>query len=1173
MLQKDTIESNDGPCSMKALLPRLIALGAFDRNEAVTVSVLFGSSKALLIASVFRGGAKPHLVILKDEEAASEMAVDLRFFLGKDSVLFYPSTETLPFELDPPHEDISAERVAALHSFTLGSSVVVVAAVSTLMQRLPPKADFTAKALNLRVGGEYPREALIETLSNMGYARMSMVEERAEMSARGGILDIFPPAKDRPLRLEFFGDELESIRSFDIATQRSLTELKEALILAAREASPDKEILSTARDRLIDRADALGLDRLSWEALSDRLKAGASGLGLSPLLPLLYDRLDTIFDYLGSNAVITVVDPEAVKTAAQGFAKDVSAIAAKAVEKRRFFAEPAELYISPDAFLKAINVFSLINVEPVMEAGFVIGASARLNIAMRHDLNVSIGGKGSTVLETPLAPLASMLKDRLEAGCRVWISAHNKGQAERTKELLEGYGLAVSQGFSFDVDPLNAPLGALCVVIGSITSGFYLEMDRFWLISEEEVFGERVKARTPPARKLDAFLRQLQELSDGDLVVHKDHGIGLCRGLKRLGIDDVENDFLLLEYRDGDKLYLPVWRLDLISRYKGSGGQTPELDKLGAKNWEKRKKKVGAAVERFAGELLNLYAQRQSAVGFSFSPPDRIFEEFEAGFDFEETPDQKNAIAETLADMRSDRPMDRLICGDVGYGKTEVAMRAAFKAALDNKQTAILVPTTILADQHFNTFSRRCAPFPVKIGVLSRFKTAKEQRETIASIALGEVDIVIGTHRLLQKDVTFKDLGLIVIDEEHRFGVAHKERLKHLRKNVDCLTLTATPIPRTLNLSIASIRELSIISTPPVDRLAIKTSVARFDPEIIAEALEREFKRGGQVFFVHNRVESIGAMERFLREVAPKARIAVAHGQMKEHELERKMLGFVNKDYDLLLCTTIIESGLDIPSANTIIINRADRFGLAELYQLRGRVGRSSHRAYAYLLCPDSGSMSADAVKRLEVIRELAEPGSGFSLASYDLEIRGAGELLGQAQAGQFADVGFDMYATLLEDAVRELRGEALPDSSEPDVNLRVSQYIPEEYIPDARERLGLYQRLSSIATDDDIYLLNDELSDRYGDPPALVGNLLRTASLRIVLKRLKATEFKQIGDRLYITFAKGVGPEIGDRALNLVKKEPKRYRIAPDSRLIISIDKDADPLETAKFVLKELEG
>ncbi len=1157
---------------MKALLPRLIALG---RNEAVTVSVLYGSSKALLIAEVFRGGARPHLVLLKDEETASEMAADLRFFLGKESVLFYPSTETLPFELDPPHEDICAERVVALHGLANGAPVNVVAAVPTLMQFLPPKADFTARAINLRVGGEYPREALIETLCGMGYARMSMVEERAEMSARGGILDIFPPAKDRPLRLEFFGDELESIRSFDIATQRSIGELKEALILPAREASPDKETLSTARDRLIDRADALGLGRQSWETLSDRLKAGASGLGLSPLLPLLYDKLDTVFDYLGADAVITVIDPEAIKAAATGFAGDVSRATAKAVEKRRFFAEPDELYMSPDAFLKAMSVFSIIAVEPVIEAGFVIGASARLNTELRHVLNVSIGGKGSTGFETPLAPLAERIKDRLEANCRVWISAHNKGQAERTKELLEGYGLAVSQGFSFDVDPLSmdAPLGALCVVIGSITSGFYLETDGLWLISEEEVFGERVKARTPPARKLDAFLRQLQELSEGDIVVHKDHGIGLCRGLKRLGIDDVENDFLLLEYRDNDKLYLPVWRLDLISRYKGSDGRTPELDKLGAKNWEKRKKKVSIAVERFAGELLKLYAQRQAALGFSFSPPDRMFEEFEAGFEFAETPDQKNAIAETLADMLSDKPMDRLICGDVGYGKTEVAMRAAFKAALDNKQTAILVPTTVLADQHFNTFSRRCAPFPVKVGVLSRFKTAKEQREMVASIARGEVDIVIGTHRLLQKDVTFKDLGLIVIDEEHRFGVAHKERLKHLRKNVDCLMLTATPIPRTLNLSIASIRELSIISTPPVDRLAIKTVVARFDPEIIAEALERELKRGGQVFFVHNRVESIGAMERFLREVAPKARLAVAHGQMKEGELEKKMFGFVNKEYDILLCTTIIESGLDIPSANTIIINRADRFGLAELYQLRGRVGRSSHRAYAYLICPDSASMSADATRRLEVIRELAEPGSGFRLASYDLEIRGAGEILGQAQAGQFADVGFDMYATLLEEAVSALRGEEPSDECEPDVNLKVSQYIPEEYIPDARERLGLYQRLASIGTDDDIYLLTDELSDRYGAPPALVDNLLRTASLRIVLKRLKATEFKQIGDRLYITFAKGVGPGIVFRALDLVKKEPKRYRITPDSRLIISIDKDADPLEAAKYVLKELEG
>ncbi|MEK7773754.1 MAG: transcription-repair coupling factor, partial [Deltaproteobacteria bacterium] len=620
------------------------------------------------------------------------------------------------------------------------------------------------------------------------------------------------------------------------------------------------------------------------------------------------------------------------------------------------------------------------------------------NMDIRQEVSLKKG-------EDLLSPLADRVKEWTDGGVRAYLTAHNRAQAERTRDLLSGYGLDPSVIKSAEI--LEGALSGFSIVIGSLSSGFRLPGSAIAIVSEEEVFGERVKRRAPPSRKLEAFVAQLQDLSPGDFIVHSMHGVGLYRGLKRLDIDGVENEFLLLEYRGGDKLYLPVLRMDLVSKYHGVEGGAPELDRLGGAGWEKKKNRVKQAVEKLAGELLKLYAEREVAEGFAFSAPDRTFHEFEAGFEYEETPDQGRAIEECLKDMEEPRPMDRLICGDVGYGKTEVAIRAAFKAVLDKKQVAVLVPTTVLAQQHFRTFCKRLAPYPVTVEVLSRFRSKKEQKDVVDRLARGLVDIIIGTHRLLQKDVGFKDLGLIVIDEEHRFGVAHKERFKQMRKRVDVLTLTATPIPRTLHMSLASIRELSIINTPPEDRLSVKTSVIRFDEAVIAEAIERELHRGGQVFFVHNRIESMGKMEEVLRRICPHARVAVAHGQMREGELEEKMLGFVNWEYDVLLSTAIVESGLDIPSANTIIINRADRFGLADLYQLRGRVGRSRHRAYAYFICPLMSELTDDARKRIEVIQELCEPGSGFKVATYDLEIRGAGELLGSAQSGQIAEVGF----------------------------------------------------------------------------------------------------------------------------------------------------------------------
>ena len=1146
--------------TLKAAIDASVAL---KKGAEFTLGGVYGSSKSFFLASLFRASPRPVLAVLPTQEAAEAFFEDLKFFLRPSEVFLYPSTETLPFEPLQAHQEIRSERMAVLFSLTSETPFVTVSAAANLMQRVIPKAGLTSGVVEMKKGEEYSRDELVATLHEIGYSRMSMVEERGEMSLRGGILDIFPPMYDAPLRIEFFGDEVESVRSFDISTQRSLKDLDSIRILPARETTLTKGGRAAARDRLMERADRLEVKRESWEPLSDKLRDGSTG-GMDHLLPLFYDRLDTVFEYLRDDCLVAVVDPELTESEFERFAAEVSEAAGRLKVRKQFFVEPESLYLGAEEARGLFTAHPVVKLEGLR--GYGPGLAVESNLDLRQEISLKKG-------EELLAPLARRVSEWVAEGQKVFLTAHNKGQAERTAELLDGYGFKPPVISGADI--VEKALAGFFIATGSLSTGFRLAASSVVVVSEEEVFGERVKRRAPPSRRLDAFLTQLHDLSAGDFIVHAHHGIGLYRGLKRISVDGVENDFLLLEYRGGDKLYLPVWRMDLVSKYHGFEGTSPELDRLGGAGWEKTRKKVRESVERLAGELLKLYAERQVAEGFAFSPPERLFHEFEAGFEYEETPDQARAISECLSDMEEPRPMDRLVCGDVGYGKTEVALRAAFKAVLDKKQVAVLVPTTVLAQQHYRTFTTRLAPYPVVVEVLSRFKTPREQKDTVRRLSDGKVDIIIGTHRLLQKDIAFKDLGLIVIDEEHRFGVAHKERLKQLRKKVDVLTLTATPIPRTLHMSLASVRELSIINTPPEDRLAIKTSVIRFDEQVMAEAIERELNRGGQVFFVHNRIQSMGAMEEFLRRIVPSARVAVAHGQMQQGELEKKMLGFINKDYDILLSTAIIESGLDIPSANTIIINRADRFGLAELYQLRGRVGRSSHRAYAYFITPTVADLTDDARKRMEVIQELSEPGSGFKVATYDLEIRGAGELLGSAQSGQIASVGFEMYTELLEEAVRGLKGEEIVEETVPEINLRVSQYIPEEYIPETRQRLGFYKRLATVACLEDLHAIGDELSDRYGDPPALVTNLFRIVGLKLDLKALRARELTQKGTRLYISFEGFTDADLGkmvvEKALFMAKQEPKRYRVAPDGHFIVFMGPEPDVLEEARYVLKEL--
>jgi len=1145
-------------------------------GEELTVSGLRGSSRAFLLASFFRATGSNVLAILSDTRAALRYAEDLRFFLGPESVFFFPSTELLPFSLKAPHPSILSARMELYHRLAHGAPFVTVTTARCLMQRIAPAPALEARVLRLAVGEDYPREEFLAELLAQGFRRVPMVEERGEMSVRGAIVDIFPAGGRLPLRLEFFGDTVESIRSFNTGTQRSVDTLDEVLILPASEAEYGEGARAYARKALMERAGELGLRQDEWQGLYRALKEASPGDKTFGLYPLFHERLDILFDHFTGDSAIFVPERPSVTEALEGFDEEIKRAEEALLEKKLFYMDTRRLYASPEEILDGFKRFPLITTESLSGGGrghggesHVVNVASNSNMELKSELRRP---KSERLL--PLKPLADAIGKAAERGAAFYITAHNRAQAERTGELLEGYGIKTCRVEGGQA--LKEAQGGVFIAEGTLSAGFSLSRPALTIVAEEEIFGPRVNKRPPPPKRPGEALTELSDLAESDFIVHTLHGIGIYRGLVRRVVEGVAKDFLLLEYLGGDRLYMPVERMDRLVRYHSfEGRESPELDRLGSTKWKRTKGKIKKAIENMAGELLKLYAARRVAPGFAFSPPTAMFREFEAGFEYEETPDQARAIEECLHDMQRPSPMDRLVCGDVGYGKTEVAIRAAFKAVLDGKQVAILVPTTVLAQQHYITFTRRLGAYPVNVEVISRFRTKKEQKEVLDRLKKGAVDIIIGTHRLARGDIAFKDLGLVIIDEEHRFGVRQKERLKKIRSSVDVLALTATPIPRTLHMSLASLRDLSIINTPPVDRLAVTTEVLRFDEGVIKGAIEREIDRGGQVFFVHNRVHSMPPVEDTLRRILPKARIGVAHGQMHEGELEKVMLGFVNREYDVLLSTAIIESGLDIPSANTIIINRAESFGLAELYQLRGRVGRSSHRAYAYFMIPETMNLTVDAEKRLDVIRELCEPGSGFKVAAYDLEIRGAGELLGTNQSGQIASVGFEMYTRILEETVAEMKGEKIADEAEPEVSLNVSQYIPEDYVPDTGQRLGLYKRFVSIKEDSEITAISEEVLDRYGPLPVVVENIMETVALRLLLKKLKARELVQKAGRIYINFT-GTGGEGADasvvsRAMAMRAAEPARFRITSDGRFSARLFEGVDPLVEARYVLKEL--
>lgn len=1148
---------------------KLAELGEALAKEGALVSAprLEGSAPAYLLARLLSDDPRLFLVVTADQDGADEMTRELRFFAERpEEILPFPAWDVAPFESASPHPDLIGERLKALFALLEGRVRALVLPLAAALQRVIPPHTLGEVSHYLVTGEEVEREELLEKLVKLGYLHAPLVEDRGSFSVRGGILDIFPPDLPRPVRIEFFGDQVESMRFFDPLTQRSQDPISELVLLPSRELVLSEEVLKGLAPRLKRRCDDLGIGADRRRALLEQLSHAIYPPGVEFLQPLFHPDLTSIFSYT-KGAIRVLVDPASLKEEAQRFEGALADCFRRAELRDAIVCDPKELYLAPEELEGLIDGGTRLTF-PRLELAGEGGVRVPFSCQGNADLKLEHAAEG----EGALAPLAERLKGFLKEGDRVLIPCHQAGQARRLYELLFRYELPLEIAEERFPEALDAGGGRVLLVIGEISRGFRLTEERLAVIAEEEIFGKRVKRRGISEARKKQLLSSLAELRPGDHMVHLDFGVALYRGLEHLSLTGMEGDFLLLEYAGGDKLYLPVDRINLVQRYVGSEGVEPRLDRLGGAGWEKAKQKARSLVQEMAAELLKIHAAREVQEGYRFSPADDLYREFEAAFAFEETPDQAQAIDDVIADMESQRPMDRLVCGDVGYGKTEVAMRAAFKAAMDGKQVAILVPTTILAQQHAESFASRFHDYPVRVEMLSRFRSREEQKKVLEGVKKGEVDVVIGTHRLLQKDLVFKDLGLLIVDEEQRFGVTHKERLKQFRAVVDILTLTATPIPRTLYMSLMGIRDLSIIDTPPVDRLAIKTYVSRFSEELIREAVLREIRRGGQVFFVHNRVQSIGAMADELKRIVPEATIAVGHGQMAEKELEQVMLSFMHGEANLLLCTTIIESGLDIPSANTLIVNRADTFGLSQLYQLRGRVGRSKQRAYAYLLIPGEGSISPEARERLKIIQEISELGAGFRIATHDLEIRGAGDLLGARQSGDIAAVGFELYMELLDEAVHTLKGEGMPERVEPEIKLRVPAFIPESYVKDPNQRLIIYKKLTQPSDEAEIDDISAELTDRFGALPAAAVYLLEVMRIRVLLKRLLVKEIEATAGELILSFHERT-PVSPDAIMALLRREKGKYRFTPDFRLYARLqDFSSDGvLAQARNLLKSL--
>ena len=1123
--------------------------GVTSSQQPVEVLGLHGSADAYLLAQLIRNSSRLLVILCAELEPARQLLTDLQFFHPQpDDIALLPHWELNPYDPLTPHPELEAIRITTLAALNRGRVKVLVLPVRSLMQKMIPRQILDNVSLELLLEEEYERKQLLNSLTQLGYQPVPLVEERGSFAVRGDIIDLFPPDAERPIRIDFYGDFIERMRSFDPATQRSgETTLKVLTLIPSREMILHGPFLETLGQKLKQRCDELAIPRTDREAIMTELREGILSPGRAFLLPFNYPELDPLPQYL-DNFQLVMIDPPAIEQEIDLFHRDIRDGEKRMLEQGLPHAQRQTLYLESD------------ELQPLLHNPIRIEIS-RLQVIQLDDerqrFHFNCQGNGSLRAKPDadhdgLEPLLQRLEQIKNSHGRTLLVCHQQSQAERLQELLTAHGVDLNIEIGQNLSDLTET--KLKLTIGELSCGFYLPDEKLNIISEEEIFGRRSHRQKKTGRqRIRKLMTSLAELKNGDFIVHTDHGIGRYLGLTHLQTGTVEGDFLNLEYAGNDKLYLPIERIEKVQKYIGGEGYTPKLDKMGGQGWQKAHLKARAAVEELARQLLELYAKRELRQGFSYSPPDQLFREFEATFPYEETADQQQAIDDILEDMQSTKPMDRLICGDVGYGKTEVALRAAVKAVLDGKQVAVLVPTTVLASQHWESFQQRLHDFPIRVEMVSRFRTTAQNKTTLEDAAAGKIDILIGTHRLLQRDVRFKDLGLLVVDEEQRFGVSHKEKLKQLRAEVDILTLTATPIPRTLHMSLSGMRDLSVIETAPVDRLAIRTYVSRFDDELIRQAILRELRRGGQVYFVHNRVQTIEAMAEQLHQLVPEATIAIGHGQMAEKDLEQVMLDFIAGKSNLLVASTIIENGLDIPRANTIIINRADRFGLSQLYQLRGRVGRSDRRAYTYLLIPGEAALTRDARKRLQILQELTELGAGFRIASHDLELRGAGDLLGGKQSGPIAAIGFELYTELLEETIDRLRGKEREERIDPEIRLGLSAFFPEKYLPDPNQRLQFYQRLAGAENDEELFDLVEELRDRYGEPPLAGEVLIATMRLRILLKKLCVELLEYDGKRLSLSFHSStkISPNL---IRQLITDQPDKYRLGADFKLNIEL-------------------
>jgi transcription-repair coupling factor (superfamily II helicase) len=1132
----------------------------------LNVKGLSGSARSFLTALLFTKMEKTLLVVCPEEREAAAYASDLALFLGKDKVIYYPSLDFLTVDMFALQKEEELARLEALAFMQINTGVVVISAAA-LMQKVMPFAEFNQYLQIIAVGDTINSDDFCTHLQSGGYKRVSLVEERGEFSVRGNIIDLFPPLGKWPLRMEMLGDEIESIRTFDRASQRSISSVTTFLVPPASSVIVNSQTLKLAVSNVKRRSDDLSLPRENRGRLVETLQNDLTN-SINPIyLPLFYEafddqvsqpqsRLGSFFDYLPQNALLILDDPLAIDQAARNTELNIDKLLLKAKNSGKFYLEKENAYLDPVAAGTAMDKFRQISLTALgLDTGSV-SMTETIVFEAHQQLQLLNFIAGEIKEDALLRQTVEKIKSWLADGMLVFFLSPTPEDFHRMQHLLSSYDLPVQipaeQGPILDKITLWDGSPQLILWQGKIFTSFIFPSMKLALLSEEEIFGKKVsRRRTRPPREA-YFLKSFGDLKEGDFVVHTDFGIGVYRGLEKIKVGKVENDFLTIEYLNRDKLYIPVNTLQKIQRYLGPDGYVPKIDKMGGTTWDALKERVKKSVREVAEELVSIYAAREVLERKSFAPPDRIYEEFCSTFEFEETPDQVKAIEDIHLDMDDVKPMDRLICGDAGFGKTEVAVRSAFRAVMDGKQVAVLVPTTILAEQHYQTFSRRLKDLPIRVEVLNRFKSAGAQRKIIEEIKNQKVDIIVGTHRLLQKDIEFKDLGLVIIDEEQRFGVAHKEKLKKMRTLVDVLTLSATPIPRTLHLSLVGIRDLSIINTPPEDRIPIKTYVLEFDEDAIKEAVERELARHGQVFFIHDRVRSIFSISHLLKRLVPDANIGVVHGQMKPAEIERAMARFIRRESNVLVSTTIIGSGLDIPTANTIIINRADRFGLAQLYQLRGRVGRAKQEAFAYLLLPQGAMLSREAMKRLQVIKEFSDPGSGFRIAYNDLKIRGGGNLLGISQSGHICAVGYELYTELMEKAIREIKGEENGERELlPEIQLGVSAFIPEGYVQDVYQRLVLYKRISLAANDEEIDQIKSELQDCYGSLPAPAENLLQVISIRNSLKLLKGGKMGYNGKRLYIFFRNN-SPVDPAKIIALYRKKIQELRFTPDHRLFV---------------------